>query len=464
MSFHDPFHAGSAGNAGVSPQPASFQQDRVIWTEGMFLRPQHLQQQDRYFDTQLRERVRVLHRHGWGVRQLRIDEAALGHGVLAVAECEGLLPDGTLFRCQGQRLLREIAPGRQNITLYLGLPVALAGIDEADPAALDQGLTRWIGADASVQDSNLGASKTVPVKVARPRFRLLLEEELSADYSRIAIVRIRESHADGRLELDEHFIPPCLDLTASHRLTFFLGETLSLLNHRAQAIASRIGGPGGHRGSSELADFLLLQLVNRYAAQLRHLTQVTPVHPEEVFQILCTLHAEMATFTQDSKLPVQDVPYDHGQLTVCFSRIMGEIRQGLSLVFEQTALALPLQQRRFGVRVAPIQDRALLDQAQFFLAIKTDWPKETVSARMPTVIKAGGVEQLRELVNLQLPGIELVPLPVAPRQIPYNAGFTYFQLEKTPENWAHLKRSGGIAFHFSGEVPGLELELWAVKG
>lgn len=325
-------------------------------------------------------------------------------------------------------------------------------------------MTRWRGLDADVQDSNLGSSKRVPLKVARPHFRLLLEDELSADYSRIAIARIKESHASGQIELDEHFIPPCLDLSVSGRLSFFLGETISLLAHRAQAIASRLGGPGGHRGSSELADFLLLQLVNRYSAQLKHFKQVNPVHPEELFQLLGALQAEMATFTRDGKMPEAEVAYDHNNLSAGFSRLMGEVRQSLSLVFEQTAIALPLQLRRFGVRVAPIQDRALLEQAQFFLAVKADWSKEAVKSRMPTVIKAGGVEQLRELVNLQLPGIEMLPLPVAPRQIPFNAGFTYFQLEKTPEHWAQLKSSGGIAFHFSGEVPGLELELWAVKG
>lgn len=449
-----------------SPQDNHYQ-DRVIWSEGMFLRPQHLQQQDRYLDFQLRERVRLLSRHGWGVRNLQIDDHLLGQGVVAITQCEGLLPDGTLFRCSSglrNRLLREIHPGRQNLTLYLALPITLAGTDETDPEGDDDTMTRWTGTNADVQDSNLGSSKRVAIKVAKPRFKLLLEDELSADYSRIAVARIKESHADGRIELDEHFIPPCLDLTVSGRLSFFLGETLSLLSHRAQAIASRLGGHGGHRGSSELADFLLLQMVNRYSAQLKHLKQVAPVHPEELFQLLGALQSEMATFTQDSKLPATDVPYDHNNLTAGFTRMMGEVRQSLSLVFEQTALALPLQLRRFGVRVAPIQDRALLDQAQFFLAIKSDWSKDTVSNRMPTLIKAGGVEQLRELVNLQLPGIELLPLPVAPRQIPYNAGFTYFQLEKSPEHWAQLKSSGGIAFHFSGEVPGLELELWAVKG
>lgn len=449
-----------------SPQDSPYQ-DRVVWSEGMFLRPQHLQQHDRYLDFQLRERVRLLSRHGWGVRSLQIDDHLLSQGVLALTQCEGLLPDGTLFRCasgQRDRLLLEIPPGRQHMLVYLALPITLAGTDETDPNDSGDAMIRWKGLDTDVQDSNLGSSKRVPIKVARPDFRLLLEDEVTADYSRIAIARIKESHGSGQIELDEHFIPPCLDLSVSTRLSFFLGETISLLSHRAQAIASRLGGHGGHRGSSELADFLLLQLVNRYSAQLKHLKQVNPVHPEELFQLLGALQAEMATFTRDGKMPEADIPYDHNNLGAGFTKMMGEVRQSLSLVFEQTAIPLPLQLRRFGVRVAPIQNRALLEQAQFFLAVKADWGKEAVKNRMPTVIKAGGVEQLRELVNLQLPGIELLPLPVAPRQIPINAGYTYFQLEKTPEHWAQLKSSGGIAFHFSGEVPGLELELWAVKG
>lgn len=441
--------------------------DRVIWSEGMFLRPQHLQQHDRYLDVQLRERVRLLHRHGWGLWRLAFDSHLLGQGVLALTQCEGLLPDGTLFQCastQQDRLMREIPPGRQHLLVYLGLPIVLAGGDETDPYADGEAMTRWRGLDIEVQDSNLGSSKQVPVKVARPHFRLLLEDELTADYIRIPIARIKESHSSGQIELDEHFIPPCLDVAVSARLHFFHGETISLLGHRAQAIAGRLGDHAGHRGSSELADFLLLQLVNRYLAQLKHLKQVNPVHPEELFQVLATLQSEMATFTQESKMSLSEVIYDHQNLGLVFTRIMGELRQSLSLVFEQTAVALPLQVRRFGVRVAPIQDRALLEQAQFFLAVKAEWSAEMLKSRIPTVIKAGGVEQLRELVNLQLSGIELLPLPVVPRQIPFNAGFTYFQLEKTPEHWAQLKSSGGIAFHFSGEVPGLELELWAVKG
>ena len=440
--------------------------DKVVWSEGMLLRPQHLQQHDRFLDQQFRARTQMLNPLGWGLRQCQIDEQLLQQGAFALTQADGIFPDGSVFslNSSSHRLLLEIHPGKQNLLVYLALPIALLGADETSPVQDDNSLTRWVVSNEDVQDSNLGASKSVNLSVAKPRFKLLLEGELTGDYCSIPIARIKESYADGRIELDEHYIPPCLVISASKRLTFFLKETLSLLSHRAEAIASRLSAASGRRGSTDIADFMLLQMVNRYQASLRHLDRLQQLHPEDLYHQLVMLNGEMATFTSESKLVADDIPYDHRNLTHCLNVLMGELRQSLSLVFEQTAVALPLQERRFGVRVAPIQDRGLLDQAQFFLAVKCEWNPDSVRTRLPSSVKAGGVEQLRELVNLQLPGISLIPQPVAPRQVPYTSGCTYFELEKNPEHWAQLKKSGGIAFHFSGEIPGLELELWAVKG
>jgi type VI secretion system protein ImpJ len=53
---------------------------------------------------------------------------------------------------------------------------------------------------------------------------------------------------------------------------------------------------------------------------------------------------------------------------------------------------------------------------------------------------------------------------VAPGQIPYYAGFTYFELKRGGELWQHLERNGALAMHIAGEFPGLELQLWAIRG
>jgi type VI secretion system protein ImpJ len=134
------------------------------------------------------------------------------------------------------------------------------------------------------------------------------------------------------------------------------------------------------------------------------------------------------------------------------------------MVLEQSAIAIELQDRKYGVRVAIIPDQELLRNAGFVLAVNAQMPAEALRVRFPTQVKIGPVERIRDLVNLQLPGIGLRALPVAPRQIPFHAGFNYFELERGGELWKQLERSGGLAMHIAGEFPGIELEFWAIRG
>jgi type VI secretion system protein ImpJ len=157
-------------------------------------------------------------------------------------------------------------------------------------------------------------------------------------------------------------------------------------------------------------------------------------------------------------------PYAHEDPKVCFKPLMDGIRQSLSMVMEQTAIPIELQDRKHGVRVAMVPDIELQRKAQFVLAVASQLPGDALRARFPTQVKIGTVERIRDLVNLQLPGVGIRPLPVAPRQIPFHAGFTYFELEtRGNEMWKQLESSGGLAMHVAGDFPGLEIEFWAVR-
>jgi type VI secretion system protein ImpJ len=67
------------------------------------------------------------------------------------------------------------------------------------------------------------------------------------------------------------------------------------------------------------------------------------------------------------------------------------------------------------------------------------------------------------MVVSHLPGIQTTPLPVAPRQIPYHAGYSYFELDRKNDFWKALEASRVIAMHVAGDFPGLSLELWAIR-
>ena len=110
-----------------------------------------------------------------------------------------------------------------------------------------------------------------------------------------------------------------------------------------------------------------------------------------------------------------------------------------------------------------IHDPKLLQDASLVLAVNAQVAADVVRSRFPRQVKIGAPSRIRDLVNRALPGIGLQVLPVAPRQIPYHAGFSYFELDRHSEHWQAMVASGGLAIHIAGQFPGIELELWAIR-
>jgi type VI secretion system protein ImpJ len=133
------------------------------------------------------------------------------------------------------------------------------------------------------------------------------------------------------------------------------------------------------------------------------------------------------------------------------------------VVIESSAIPIPIVAKKYGVSVATVADRSLFSSAVFVLAARADMPADEMRRRLPGLLKIAPVEKISNYVNLQLPGISVTSVPVAPRQIPVHAGFVYFELDQTHELWSQLANSGGVAFHIAGEVPGLGLEFWAIR-
>jgi type VI secretion system protein ImpJ len=262
--------------------------------------------------------------------------------------------------------------------------------------------------------------------------------------------------------LSATYIPPTLSSLDNPILRDYLREMLGLLQQRGDALAARLSQPG-RGGVAEIADFLWLHSINRFQPVLAHLVQAASLHPERAFSILLMLAGDLSTFSRETRRPPAYPLYRHDDLEACFGPLIEDLRRSLSTVLEQHAIPIELQERQFGVRVAIVRDLELLRAANLVLAVNAQMPPEALRSRFPTQVKIGPVERIRDLVNLALPGIGLRALPVAPRQIPYHAGFNYFELERGGELWKQFEKSGGLAMHIAGEFPGIELEFWAIR-
>jgi type VI secretion system protein ImpJ len=441
-------------------------ENKVVWTEGLFLQPQHLQQQERYLERLVRMSTAALRPFSWGLTQLDLDANLLTLGKFSVRAAAGILPDGTPFS-----IPEDVDPPRpidvpesaRNSVVYLLLPTRQPGVVETAPADQVETVARFVVAEHEAIDTNAGYQGTATVPVGRLRLRYALESEARAGHTAIGLIRVAEVRPDKSVVLDEGYIPALLVCEVSPALAGFVTQLQGLLHHRAEALAGRVS-EGATRGAGEIGDYLMLQLCNRYEPLLTHLAAtVGQMHPETFYQVAVALAGELATFTESRKRPVAFPPYRHDDLQATFRPVMAALRQALSAVLEQNAVPIPLQERKFGIRVGPIVDRSLLANTTWVLAVKAQMPADALRRGFPNLVKIGPVEQIRELINVALPGIAVRALPVAPRQLPYYAGTTYFELDRTSQYWAALARSGGIAIHVTGDVPGLEIECWAIR-
>jgi len=440
--------------------------DKVVWQEGMFLRAQHYQQQDRYFEHLLQARAAPLVAHPWGVTELAVDRDLLAAGKFALANIAGVLEDGTPFAIPGTadhpRPL-DLIEGTRNQIVYLALPVRQPGSPEvSDNDGPEGAAARYALRAFEAYDTHSDATLPAELAVGRPRLRYMLESEERAGFSCLGLARIVEVQADRRVVVDDRFIAPCLRVSAVPVLANILAELVGMLGQRAEALGARLGQPGA-RGVAEVADFLLLQAVNRNLPLLGHYADAGNVHPETLYSILIQLAGELATFTAPDKKATVYPAYRHDDLQRSFGPVVADLRRSLSAVLETNAVEIPLQDRSHGVRVGPILDRNLLRAGQFVLTVMADMPGETIRRQFPNQVKIGAVEHIRELVNVALPGIIVRPLPVAPRQIPVHAGATYFELDRGSPHWQQMQTSGGFAIHVSGDFPNLRLSLWAIR-
>ncbi|MBK1721549.1 type VI secretion system baseplate subunit TssK [Thiocystis violacea] len=439
--------------------------NKVLWSEGLFLQPQHFQQHDRYLERLVGAKSGPGMPYPWGLRRLRIDEELLAFGKVALAEVAGLLPDGTPFDAPASDPLPPPIELDENVAhqvIYLALPLRQPGAAESGSVAEPEAVLRYRANELTVRDNTLGSETEAVVEVGRLGLRLMLERQPRDGYACCGLTRVVECRADRQVLLDSGFIPPAIDFQVSRRLADFMEELTGLIHRQAESRSGRVRGVG-RGGVADWADFLLLQLLNRAEPVALHLTQVRGLHPETVYRYFLGLAGELATFASDAKRPPDFPPYRHDALETSFGPLIDRLREYLNREYVERAIAIPIQERQYGFRIALVDDRSLLTGSRFVLSASANLDSQTLRNRFPAQVKVGPVEKIQELVKLALPGIILRPMPTAPLEIPYHAGFDYFELDRGSEFWKQLAAGGGFGMHIGGDFPELKLELWAIR-
>lgn len=439
---------------------------KVVWSEGLFLRPQHLQQQERYLERFVDGRTAGLRGYSWGMQELEIERELLGIGKFALRRARGVFPDGTPFSMPDYEPLPpalEVGPEARDKTVYLALPLRRAGGAETLRKPGPESFARYAVTEFECHDASIESSNTVLMETGALRSRLLLEGTPMDDFACIPVARVVECGADGQVVLDAGFMPTALNVRGCPPLAQFITELVGMLRQHGDALARTVGGAGGG-AVAQLADFLKLQTMNRFQPLCQHLSRAQLVHPEDLYRVLLMLAGELATLSSSHRR-LEDLPdYQHTDLRASFAPLMHALRASLAMRIASRVVAIPVTLAQKNLYSALIPDASLTRDAMFVLSVGADLSSTQVRQMFPGLATIASAPRLRELVAGHVSGIGLHALETVPPQLPFHSGSVYFELDRNSPEWRYLAESLAFGFFVPEGLPNLRLEMWALRG
>ncbi|AOK55657.1 type VI secretion system baseplate subunit TssK [Burkholderia stagnalis] len=444
--------------------------NKVVWSEGLFMRPQLFQQQERYLEHYSHRRAAPLSPFFFGFSDIKLDSEALALGKVIVKSAIGVFADGTPFDAPGSTpppLPLSIRAEHLDQLIYLAVPIRVPNGEETTFDDAPDSLARHRVFDTDLRDANSIGQGPKTVQLSNLRLRLVPEKELTDGWIGLALTRVKTIRADASIELDDALIPPVSAYGASSQLTSWLARIHELTRLRANALALRLAGGDGNAGvAAEVSDYLLLQTLNRYEPLLQHFRQVPAKSPADLYALLIGMAGELSTYVRtDTRRPLDSHPaYLHTEPHVCLKPVVDDTHRLLNAVLVRSAQRIEFRDQGYGMHNAVVEPVDMQGFTALVLAVFAEMPSDILQQQFAAQAKAGPSERLPDLVRAHLPGMALQALPVPPRQIPFNAGYVYYELTRNGPLWDEVARHGGIALHVAGDFPGLRVEMWGVRG
>jgi type VI secretion system protein ImpJ len=447
---------------------------KILWGEGLCLRPQHFQQQDRYHEQRLHQSVQTLHPYAWGVNQLQVDRDALVNNSLRLLELSLRFQDGEFYDAPGADDLPDavdlgqLPQSQQSVTYYAALPAfkSFGGNfgdgSERNPAANGASAVRYLQHNADTPDLYTHAAPA-QLSYLKKTLRLVPEFEPRDSYTHFPLLRLRRA-ATGGFELDAAFVPPSLTIRSAPLLFLQLRRLLDALQAKVSALYGHHREPSKHViefRSGDMSSFWLLHTASSAYAALTHYFQHPALHPERLYEQLLHLAGALMTFSKSwtlADLP----PYQHADAGPAFATLHQIIRELLDTVISSRYFAIALHEAKPSFHHGMLDSGKIDAQTTFYLAVSAAMPASELVDVVPLRFKVGAPDDVDKFVLSAMPGVRLQHAPQVPAAVPVRPDACYFAIEAKGQMYERMLQAQSISIYVPGGMHDLKLELVAV--
>lgn len=450
-----------------------FKAEKILWGEGLFLRPQHFQLQDTYHEQRLNHTIRSTIPFAYGVQNIRYDETQLGTHVLALESVEMLWQDGEVYSAPARDLLPEPIQLddlnlRGEMLIYLALPILQANKknvahDEArQPSRYHSYLTEThdLFTDATPAE--------ITLLRRRAEFKLI---EVNTDpnhdldgFLYLPVGKIKRQ-SSGHFELDHKFIPPILHIESCESLISNLKRTLNVIKAKIKTIQTNNRENEQKLiefRSGDIVSFWLVNALNTAHATLNHLLQSPQIHPERLFFELLRLTGSLLTFS--TAYEVEHLPqYKHHNLQDSFSQLDIILRDLLDTIISSRYISIALKEIRPSYWVGSLESDKITRESRLYIAVSSSMMQTHELVQIvPLRFKVGNTVDVEQRVVSALPAIPIHHLMQVPTAIPVRSGVSYFEVEPHHDLYQRMLESETICIYVPAGFQDISVELIAV--
>lgn len=454
----------------------------LYWHQGLFLQPQHFQQNDARLENLMTRHLACLQPHAWGLVSMRLSEAALASRQCRIEQLSVRFTDGSLVEYPGNAVLecRPLAQAdfaRDSRTLYVGLKRSQPGEPDAqvfeDLQDAEKASVRFaVRADPQTLNDRHAEAPEALVRQMCYVLRLFWEEELD-NLGAYELLPVAQLEQDGdRIHLSECYIAPCVMIGASPALMQTLRDTRDELVSRARQLEVFKQSGDARYGDFDAAhtqNLLALITLNRYGPLLTHFLETPQVSPWQVYGTLRQLVGELSVFSERCDMLGQATdgrsllaPYHHeesGQAITLAAGLIGQLLNEISVGSELLVRLLPSD----GLFQSALPDAFLGPRHRYYLVVRSDGDPTRLAQNLELDGKLGAPQHMPDLISRALPGVELIFLHVPPQGMPRRPGALYYRLEPLSEAWEKICSAQAAALFMPDAPADLLVELVAVR-